>query len=105
MDSSVNSSEENPPVEIPKARTGIEGFDEITRGGLPRGSVTLLTGGSGSGKAVFGLQTLVKGANLFDEPGLFVAFEENSRKILANAASFGWPLTGWEILDAMPPPN
>jgi circadian clock protein KaiC len=86
-----------------QALTGIEGFDEVSRGGLPRGSVTLVTGGAGSGKTVFGLQTLVGGASLFDEPGLFVAFEENSRKIRANAASFGWPSTGWEILDAMPP--
>jgi circadian clock protein KaiC len=86
-----------------QALTGIEGFDEVSRGGLPRGSVTLVTGGAGSGKTVFGLQTLVGGASLFDEPGLFVAFEENSRKIRANAASFGWPSSGWEILDAMPP--
>jgi circadian clock protein KaiC len=101
----MNHSEENTPTGLPKARTGIEGFDQITRGGLPRGSVTLVIGGSGSGKTVFGLQTLVRGATLFDEPGLFVAFEERSRKILANAASFGWPVTGWEILDAMPPPD
>ena len=99
----MNDSEEKSPLEIPKARTGIEGFDQITRGGLPRGSVTLVTGGSGSGKTVFGLQTLARGASLFNEPGLFVAFEENSRRLRANAASFGWPSTGWEILDAMPP--
>jgi circadian clock protein KaiC len=101
----MSSSEVNSLTGIPKAPTGIEGFDLITRGGLPRGSVTLVIGGSGSGKTVFGLQTLVRGAALFDEPGLFVAFEEGSRKILANAASFGWPMTGWEILDAMPPPD
>jgi circadian clock protein KaiC len=99
----MNESEVKSPLEIPKARTGIAGFDEISRGGLPRGGVTLVTGGSGSGKTVFGLQTLARGASLFDEPGLFVAFEENSRKLRANAASFGWPSTGWEILDAMPP--
>jgi circadian clock protein KaiC len=96
---------ENSVTEIPKAPTGIEGFDQITRGGLPRGSSTLVTGGSGSGKTVFGLQTLVNGSNLFGEPGLFVAFEERSRKISAHAATFGWPMTGWEILDAMPPPD
>jgi circadian clock protein KaiC len=94
---------ENSSNEIPKALTGIEGFDQITRGGLPRGSVTLITGGPGSGKTVFGLQTLVNGSSLYDEPGLFVAFEENSRKLFANAASFQWPLAGWGILDAMPP--
>jgi circadian clock protein KaiC len=100
----MNALAPNPSHEIPKALSGIEGFDQITRGGLPRGSVTLVTGGSGSGKTVFGLQTLVTGARL-DEPGLFVAFEETSRKILANASSFQWPSAKWEIVDAMPPPN
>src|ERR1700760_670409 len=100
----MKTYDENPSREILKALSGIEGFDQITRGGLPRGSVTLVTGGSGSGKTVFGLQTLVTGARL-DEPGLFVAFEETSRKILANAGSFQWPSAKWEIVDAMPPPN
>jgi predicted ATP-dependent serine protease len=88
-----NASDENQFAEIPKTLTGIQGFDQMTRGGLPRGCATLVTGGPGSGKTVFGLQTLVNGATLFDEPGLFVAFEERSRKILANVASFGWPLS------------
>ena len=64
----------------------------ITGGGLPRNRTTLLLGGPGSGKTVFALQTLVNGARQFGEPGIFVAFEENSRHILANAASFGWNL-------------
>jgi circadian clock protein KaiC len=98
---------ENSVAEVPKAPTGIEGFDQITHGGLPRGSVTLVTGRSGSGKTVFGLQTLVNGAILCDEPGLFIAFEENSRKLLTNAASFGWSLDELKdqklfFLDAMP---
>ena len=100
----MKTYDENQSHEIPKALSGIEGFDQITRGGLPRGRVTLVTGGSGSGKTVFGLHTLVTGAGL-DEPGLFVAFEESSRRILANASSFEWPLAKWEIVDAMPPPN
>ena len=100
----MKAYDENHLHEIPKTLSGIEGFDEITRGGLPRGRVTLVTGGSGSGKTVFGLHTLVTGAGL-DEPGLFVAFEETSRRILANASSFEWPLANWEIVDAMPPPN
>ena len=102
----MNASNENPLAEMLKALTGIEGFDQITRGGLPRGCVTLVTGGAGSGKTVFGLQMLVDGASLYDEPGIFVAFEETSRKILANAASFGWPLAnGKSLLDAMPAPD
>jgi circadian clock protein KaiC len=103
----MNASAEDQPIKLPKARTGIEGFDQMTRGGLPRGSATLVTGGAGSGKTVFGLQTLVNGAILFDEPGIFVAFEETSGRLRANAASFGWPLAELEsqkffFLDAMP---
>jgi len=75
-----------------KMPTGVEGFDAITGGGLPRNRTSLILGGPGSGKTVFALQTLVNGARQFSEPGIFVAFEENSRHILANAASFGWNL-------------
>jgi circadian clock protein KaiC len=75
-----------------KMPTGVEGFDAITGGGLPRNRTSLILGGPGGGKTVFALQTLVNGARQFGEPGIFVAFEENSRHILANAASFGWNL-------------
>ena len=75
-----------------RCQTGVEGFDAITGGGLPRNRTSLILGGPGGGKTVFALQTLVNGARQFGEPGIFVAFEENSRHILANAASFGWNL-------------
>ena len=75
-----------------KTRTGVEGFDAITGGGVPRNRTSLIFGGPGSGKTVFALQAIVNGARQFGEPGIFVAFEENSRQILANAASFGWNL-------------
>src|SRR5258705_4551915 len=75
-----------------KTPTGVEGFDAITGGGLPRNRTSLIFGGPRSGKTVFALQTMVNGARQFGEPGIFVAFEENSRHILANAASFGWNL-------------
>jgi circadian clock protein KaiC len=104
----MNSFDTEPIAEFPKALTGIQGFDQITRGGMPRGKATLVTGGPGAGKTVFGLQTLANGALLFDEPGIFIAFEENSRQIIANAASFGWNLAGLEkvfFLDAMPDPD
>ena len=81
---------------IAKAPTGVDGFDEITAGGLPRGRVSLILGGPGAGKTVFALETLVKGANQFGEPGIFVAFEESSRQIVANAATFGWDLPALE---------
>jgi circadian clock protein KaiC len=93
-----------------KAATGIVGLDIATRGGLPRGRATLIDGGAGSGKTVLALQNLVNGARLFGEPGIFVAFEENSRRIIANARSFEWDLSALEpdglfFLDAQQDPN
>jgi circadian clock protein KaiC len=81
---------------IPKMPTGIEAFDQITRGGLPLGRTSLVIGGAGSGKTVLALQTLVNGARRWGEPGIFVAFEENAHQISANAASFGWDLPALE---------
>ncbi len=75
-----------------KMPTGIEDFDEITNGGIPRHRTTLLMGTPGSGKTVFALQMLVNGANRWGEPGIFVAFEENSRHLIQNAFTFGWDL-------------
>lgn len=91
-----------------KAPTGIEGLDDITGGGLPRGCTTLVMGGPGCGKTVLALQSLVNGARLYNEPGIFVAFEENSRSIIANAENFGWDLPDLEarqlvyFVDAQP---
>jgi circadian clock protein KaiC len=79
-----------------KMPTGITGLDEITRGGLPRGRNTVLVGGPGCGKTVLALQILVNGARHYQEPGIFVAFEENTRQIVRNAASFGWDLPALE---------
>jgi circadian clock protein KaiC len=77
---------------LTKVLTGIQGFDEITGGGLPRGRTSLVMGGPGSGKTVFALQSLVNGAHRQKEAGVFVAFEEGTRQIVANAATFGWDL-------------
>jgi len=93
---------------VAKLPTGIEGLDEITSGGLPRGRATLLMGGPGSGKTVLALQTLVNGARDYGEPGIFVAFEESAARIVANAATFGWNLPALQrrqlfFLDALPP--
>jgi circadian clock protein KaiC len=79
-------------VSPPKAPTGIAGLDEITRGGLARGRTTLLAGGVGSGKSLLALQVLVNGARTHNEPGIFVAFEENSNQIIGNSGKFGWNL-------------
>lgn len=78
--------------DLPKIATGIQGFDELTHGGLPRNRISLLKGGAGSGKTVFALQSLVNAARVREEPGIFVAFEEFPRQIIANADSFKWDL-------------
>src|SRR4029079_9246958 len=80
-------------AEVPfKTPTGIVGLDEITGGGLPHGRTTLLLGGPGSGKTILSLKFLVHCARACKEPGIFVAFEETSKRIIANARSFGWNL-------------
>ena len=80
-------------VTVPdKAPTGITGFDEIIGGGLPCGRTTLLSGGPGSGKTLFALRFLGHGALDCKEPGIFAAFEEDARRIVSNATSFGWKL-------------
>lgn len=85
-------TKKKPEPKLSKTRTGIAGFDEITGGGLPRGRVTLIEGGPGSGKTLMALQSLVNGARLDNEPGIFVAFEETADRIQPNAAQFGWDL-------------
>ncbi|HET9351118.1 MAG TPA: circadian clock protein KaiC [Burkholderiales bacterium] len=79
---------------LPKLATGIEGFDALSRGGLPRHRTTLLVGGPGAGKTVFALQCLVHAARRQRAPGIFVAFEESPRHLIANAAAFDWGLAG-----------
>jgi circadian clock protein KaiC len=69
--------------------SGISGFDAITGGGLPRGRVTVVLGGAGSGKTIFALQTLVTGARQ-GEPGLFITFEESAAQVLEDAKRFDW---------------
>lgn len=81
---------------VRKAPTGIPGVDAITRGGLPEARTTLILGGPGAGKTVLALEALVNAARLGHEPGIFVAFEESSRQIIANAATFGWDLPSLE---------
>ena len=74
---------------LAKSPTGIDGFDQITRGGLPSGRTSLVCGGAGCGKTLFAVEFLVKGALLYDEPGVFVAFEETEEELIRNVASLG----------------
>ena len=68
-------------LELQKCPTGIRGLDEITLGGIPRGRPTLVTGAAGSGKTLMALEFLVKGATLYNEPGVFMAFEETGKSL------------------------
>jgi circadian clock protein KaiC len=100
----------SPRTTGPKAPTGITGVDEVTGGGVPRGRTTLVVGGPGSGKTIMALQFLVNGARDLGEGGIFVAFEETSPRIVANAESFGWKLPELMakklfFLDAQPKPD
>jgi circadian clock protein KaiC len=93
MDTMRSNPSTSVPLEgIEKARTGIGGFDEITGGGLPAGRPTLVCGGPGCGKTLFAMQFLVSGATRFDEPGVFMSFEEPSDDLAKNVASLGFDL-------------
>ncbi len=84
------------PFNFPRLLTGIDGFDDITGGGLPLNRISVVIGDTGTGKTVFTLQVLANNARLWKRPGIFVAFEENTRDVLVNAASFGWDLEALE---------
>ncbi len=75
-----------------KSPTGIQGFDEITDGGLPAGRPTLVCGGAGCGKTLFGMEFLVRGATQFNEPGVFMSFEETNDELIKNVSSLGFDL-------------
>lgn len=80
------------PLLLPKVRTGIEGLDEITGGGLPAGRPTLVSGSAGAGKTMLAVEFLMRGATEFGEPGVFMMFEENSDELTANVRSLGFDL-------------
>jgi circadian clock protein KaiC len=77
---------------LPKAATGIIGLDEITGGGFPMGRPTLICGEAGSGKTLLSLEFIVRGATEFNEPGVFMAFEEKAEELAQNVASLGFDL-------------
>ena len=77
---------------LQKTPTGIGGFDEVTGGGLPQGRPTLVCGPAGCGKTLFAMEFLVRGITQFNEPGVFVAFEESADELIANVASLGFDL-------------
>ncbi|CAO4147793.1 circadian clock protein KaiC [Methylorubrum extorquens] len=79
---------------LAKVATGIDGFDTITFGGLPKGRPSLVCGAAGCGKTLFATTFLVNGATRFGEPGVFMSFEERAEDLVANVASLGYDLDG-----------
>src|SRR5262245_51851567 len=77
---------------FPKALTGIEGLDEVTGGGLPRGRPTLVCGGPGCGKSLLAMEFVFRGALEFDEPGALITFEETPEELAQNVRSLGFDL-------------
>ena len=77
---------------LPKAPTGIQGLDEITGGGFPRGRPTLICGSAGAGKTLLAMEFLVRGASEYNQPGVFMAFEETAPELSQNVRSLGFDL-------------
>ncbi|MFH1798140.1 MAG: circadian clock protein KaiC [Candidatus Omnitrophota bacterium] len=96
---------------VQKINFGVEGFDVISEGGIPKGRTTLLSGTSGSGKTLFAVEFLWRGAKDFNENGVFVTFEETPGDIVKNVRSLGWDLRSLEkegklaFVDASPSPD
>src|SRR5580698_3930800 len=78
--------------QLNKTPTGITGLDEITGGGIPTGRPTLICGQAGCGKTLMSIEFIVRGATTFNEPGVFMAFEEKADELTANVASLGFDL-------------
>ena len=87
---SIDTEKEN--FLFPKTPTGIDGLDEITEGGFPKGRPTLICGGAGCGKTLLSMQFLIKGITEFDENGVFMSFEEPSKDLSLNVRSLGFDL-------------
>lgn len=81
-----------PHLQLPKTPTGVSGLDEITGGGIPKGRPTLICGEAGCGKTLLSLEFIARGATEYNEPGVFMAFEEKAEELAMNVASIGFDL-------------
>jgi circadian clock protein KaiC len=93
LDAMPKRFKSSPFPRLPKAPTGITGFDEITQGGVPRGRPTLVCGSAGAGKSLFAVEFLVRGATQYGEPAVLMTFEETVDDIKKNVASLGFDVT------------
>jgi circadian clock protein KaiC len=89
---SIKKNKPQPKLILQKTPTGINGLDELTGGGIPFGRPTLICGEPGCGKTLMSLEFIVRGATEFNEPGVFVAFEEKSEELAINVSSLGFDL-------------
>src|SRR6202049_5384641 len=80
--------------QLHKYPTGIKGFDEITKGGLPKNRTTLFSGSTGTGKTLLGINFLINGASNYNEPGIFMSFEETEDELYKDVASLNLDLQG-----------
>ena len=79
-----------------RVRSGIPGLDELIEGGFIEGASVLLSGGAGCGKTIFSMEYIYKGAELYNEPGIFISMEEGATNIWWNMKNFRWNLTKYE---------
>ncbi|HEY9853939.1 MAG TPA: circadian clock protein KaiC [Leptolyngbyaceae cyanobacterium] len=88
----MNDIEKPANTQLPKCPTGIQGLDEITYGGLPKGRPTLVCGSAGCGKTLLAMEFLLHGIKQYGEPGVFISFEETAEELTQNVTSLGWDL-------------
>ena len=88
----ANSKSKTSNFIFPKSLTGIHGLDDITTGGLPKNRPTLLLGNTGCGKTIMAMEFLVNGIEMYNEPGVFIAFEEKTAELAMNVKSLGYEL-------------
>ena len=79
-----------------RVSTGIKKLDALIDGGYIKNSVTLITGGAGTGKTIFAIQFLVDGITKHNEPGMYITFEEKKEKLYNDMLKFGWDLKKFE---------
>ena len=94
MNKTPKKTKANNPNRLNKCPTGIKGFDQITEGGLPKNRITLISGSAGSGKTLFGIDFLIKGATHYNEPGICMSFEETEAELYKDVASLNLDLQG-----------
>lgn len=84
-----------------RTKTGIKGLDKLLNGGIPKNHVVLLSGQTGAGKSILGLEYIVKGALNYGEKGIFISFEQSKDDIISQAKEFGWKIKDLEEKDAV----